>query len=255
MEEKEEPDFDGPPRAPHSCHAYQLMEHAEAMLKEGDRLQASEKAYGAYRHQLKALNEERGWNYRGRDGLFRLKNHVADLAQKELGISDDRIQKLIFASENLHYNFYKDTRPLDEIQNGIKFTKELIDILRQLGGNGNGTPSGHGNGAPSGSENDGEGGSSQPPQSSGHGSGTPSGSENDGEGGSSQPPPPSARRNGAASVGKSHLTPQMSPHMRQAKKLRKKFSERIGEESSIPLVGPGDFAFMSQAEFDALQDF
>ena len=220
-EENEAPDFDNPPIDSHDNYVDQLMEHAEAMLKEGDRLQASERAYGAYRHQLKALNEERGWNYGGRDGFVRLKKHVADLAQKELGIEEKQMRLLMIAPEDLHTNFYNDTRPLDEIQDGIEFTKELIDILRQLGGNGNGTPSGNGNGAPSGSENDGEGGSSQPPQSSGHGSGAPSGSENDGEGGSSQPPPPSARRNGAASVGKSHRTAQIPPHIRQAKKLRK----------------------------------
>ena len=96
---------------------------------------------------------------------------------------------LMTVPRDLHENFYKDTRPLDEIRDGIEFTKELIDIMRQLGGDGNSASSGNGNDTPSGSGNDGEGGSPQLPQSLGH-------------------------RNGTASMGTSHRTPQM----RQAKK-------------------------------------
>lgn len=222
-EENEEPNFDDPPRAPHSCHAYQLMEHAEAMLEEGDRLQAAEKAYGAYRHELKALAEEQGWED-NKNTQPDLRRRVIELAQKQLNKEEDRMRLLMTVPRDLHENFYKDTRPLDEIRDGIEFTKELIDIMRQLGGNGNGAPSG--NGTPSGSGNDGEEGSSRPPQSSGH-------------------------RNGTARMGKSHRTPQLSPHLRQAKKQKEKFKE----QPSVPLLTRNNFAFMTQAEFDALKDF
>ena len=248
-EKNEEPDFNKPPRAPHSCHAYQLMEHAEAMLEEGDRLQASEKAWGAYVHQMKALAEAKGWLYRSTGDLDELNAKAAKLAHEELGEKEGEVLDMANAADTLHKNFYGDVKAIPTIRRNMRRTKDLIDILRRLGGNGNGTPSGNGNGTPSGNGNG---------TPSGNGNGTPSGSGNDAgsEEGSSQPPPsPSARRNGAASVGKSHLTPQMSPHMRQAKKLRKKFSERIGEETSMPRLTENNFAFMSQAEFDALKNF
>lgn len=187
-EENEDPDFNDPPRAPHRCHADQLMEHAEAMLEEGDRLQAAEKAYGAYRHELKALAEEQGWED-NKNTQPDLRRRVIELAQKQLNKEEDRMRLLMTVPRDLHENFYKDTRPLDEIRDGIEFTKELIDIMRQLGGDGNSASSGNGNDTPSGSGNDGEGGSPQLPQSLGH-------------------------RNGTASMGTSHRTPQM----RQAKK-------------------------------------
>ena len=223
--ENEAPDFNAPPRTPHSVHAYQLMDHAEAMLEEGDRLQASEKAYGAYRHQLKALAEEQGWED-NKNTQPELRRRVTELAQKKLNKEEDRMQLLMIAPVDLHTNFYKDTRDLDEIRNGIKFTKELIGIMRQLGGDGNSASSGNGNDTPSGSGNDGEGGSSRPPQFSGH-------------------------RNGTASMGKSHRTPQMSPQMRQAKKLKGQFRE----QPSVPLLTQNNFPFMTQAEFDALKNF
>ena len=231
--ENEAPDFDDPPRTPHKCHAYQLMEHAEAMLEEGGRLQASEKAYGAYRHQLKALAEEQGWED-NKNTQPELRRRVAELAQKKLGIKEKQMQLLMIAPVDLHTNFYKDTRSLDEIRYGIKFTKELIGIMRRLGGDGNSASSGNGNDTPSGNGND-----------------TPSGSGNDGEGGSSQPPQSARHKDGTASMGTSHRTPQM----RQAKKLKGQFREQLVEEPSVPLVGPDDFPSMTQAEFDALKDF
>ena len=57
-------------------------------------------------------------------------------------------------------------------------------------------------------------------------------------------------------MGTSHRTAQLSPQMRQAKKQKEKFREQLVEQpSSVPLVGPNDFPFMTQAEFDALKDF
>lgn len=223
-EKNKAPDFNAPPRTPHSVHAYQLMDHAEAMLEEGDRLQASEKAWGAYIHQIKALAEEIGWPYRNTRDLPSFETLVAKLAHEKLDdIESEREVKYRAAVvDSLHKNFYGDVQPISQIRWNMEITKELIDILRRLGGNGNSAPSGNGNGTPSGSGNDGEGGSSRPPQSSGH-------------------------RKGTASMGKSHRTPQM----RQAKKLKGQFRE----QPSVPLLTQNNFPFMTQAEFDALKDF
>lgn len=225
-EKNEAPDFNAPPRTPHKCHAYQLMDHAEAMLEEGDRLQASEKAWGAYIHQIKALAEEKGWPYHTTWDLPSVESLVAKLAHEKLGKEEGEVLALAEITDALHKNFYGDVKPIPRIRWNMEKTKELIDILRQLGGDGSSAPSGNGDGTPSGSGNDGEGGSSRPPQSSGH-------------------------RKGTASMGKSHRTPQMSPQMRQAKKLKEQFRE----EPSVPLLTQNNFPFMTQAEFDALKNF
>ncbi len=45
-------------------HSERLIRHAEEQLVSGDRLQASEKAWGAVAHHLKGIAEQRGWSYR-----------------------------------------------------------------------------------------------------------------------------------------------------------------------------------------------
>ena len=49
------------PQEPHSVHSVRLLDHAGAALEEGDRLQASEKIWGAVSHALRAVASRRGW--------------------------------------------------------------------------------------------------------------------------------------------------------------------------------------------------
>ena len=48
---------------PHKVHSERLIRHAEEQLAKGDRLQASEKAWGAVVHRLKDIADQRGWKY------------------------------------------------------------------------------------------------------------------------------------------------------------------------------------------------
>lgn len=147
-EENEDLDFDNPPFEPHSVHADRLLQHAYDMLEKGDRLQATEKAWGAYTHQMKALANAKGWKYDKSNDLFRLSEQVDDLAQKELGTQEGEVFLLTNGPGSLHYNFYKDEMPLSTMRRYTDLTKSMIDILRKL--EGNGTASGNGNDAGSG---------------------------------------------------------------------------------------------------------
>ena len=49
------------PIDPHSAHSERLMEHAAEQFELGDRLQASEKAWGATARRLKTFTNRRGW--------------------------------------------------------------------------------------------------------------------------------------------------------------------------------------------------
>ena len=55
------------PRSPiesHAVHSERLMRHAWERLEQGDRLQASEKCWGAVAHALKAVSQRYGWRHR-----------------------------------------------------------------------------------------------------------------------------------------------------------------------------------------------
>lgn len=54
----------GPPRAPHADHSARLLAHAQEMIGKGDRLQASEKIWGAVAHKMKEIACGRGWGWR-----------------------------------------------------------------------------------------------------------------------------------------------------------------------------------------------
>ena len=48
----------------HAVHSDRLIRHAWEQLEQGDRLQASEKAWGAVAHALKDIAARRGWRNR-----------------------------------------------------------------------------------------------------------------------------------------------------------------------------------------------
>ena len=55
------------PRSPiesHAVHSERLMRRAWEQLERGDRLQASEKCWGAVTHALKAASQRYGWRHR-----------------------------------------------------------------------------------------------------------------------------------------------------------------------------------------------
>ena len=52
-----------PPIEPHAVHSERLLVHAREMIEKGDRLQASEKIWGAVVHAIKAVARERGWSF------------------------------------------------------------------------------------------------------------------------------------------------------------------------------------------------
>ncbi len=57
-----------------------FLHHAKIELEEGRRLQASEKAWAAVAHALKAMAQERGWNHTSHAHLRAIGSHVANLS-------------------------------------------------------------------------------------------------------------------------------------------------------------------------------
>ena len=99
---------------------------ADEYLQAGDRMQASEKGWGAVAEAVKSIAEERGWNHKS----HRLLNDVAFQLAEEWGRPDVRI--LFTATKDLHVNFYEDNLGLDNIAASVGDAKVLLAELATL---------------------------------------------------------------------------------------------------------------------------
>ena len=90
-----------------------LLEQAQEELDKGDILQASDKAWGATAHAIKAVCQRMGWNHHAHNHLNAAANYIAS----ELGRDDFRTA--FGYLEALHINYYEHQRRADEIRTGI----------------------------------------------------------------------------------------------------------------------------------------
>ncbi len=104
----------------------EYIQRADGYLRAGDRVQASEKGWGAVAVAVKSIAEERGWNHRG----HRLLNDAVFQLSQEWNRPDVKI--LYDATEKLHINFYEDTMELDDIAASVSVAKTLLQELESL---------------------------------------------------------------------------------------------------------------------------
>ena len=101
-----------------------LIQQARAELDAGDRLQATEKIWGALAQMLKAHGQQRGWQNLGG---HRTVGHIArqlDAEYDEIKVSDAYI-----AADNGHRNFYDNEMSVPEIQ---EILADVSSVLPQL---------------------------------------------------------------------------------------------------------------------------
>ena len=110
----------------HDIHSRRLIRHAEEMLEAGDRLQASEKAWGAVAHRLKVVADNRGWRYETATDAC---TAVMILAREQ---RNPNIRTLFDVAYGLHNYYYGDTRPADYIREQVADVKELLAILERI---------------------------------------------------------------------------------------------------------------------------
>ncbi len=114
----------GDPIESHTIHSDRLMRHAWEQLEKGDRLQASEKAWGAVAHQLKVVANARGWRYETHRDVYDIKDRVAALTD------DPTLVRALFSTANgLHRNYYIDAMPVSELKSELNQVERLLDIL------------------------------------------------------------------------------------------------------------------------------
>ena len=97
------------PRRPHKEHSVRLMAQAKQELAAGDDLQAAEKAWGAFSHALKALADERHWEYNDHVQVRPIVNAL--VAES----NDPQLRYEAGIAHHLHTNYYRDSYTLEEI--------------------------------------------------------------------------------------------------------------------------------------------
>ena len=112
------------PLESHLTHSQRLMEHAEEQLAKGDRLQASEKAWGAVAHQIKAIANRRGWKYDAHSQVYDLVRRLAEETEDPILVRD-----LFSTANGLHRNYYADAMPLEQLGYELSRVKSLLRIL------------------------------------------------------------------------------------------------------------------------------
>ena len=103
-----------------------LIRQAEEELRNGDRLQASEKGCGAAAHALKAVAEQRGWRHSSHALLV----GVADTLAKETG--QPNICRLFDVASALQRNVDEGRMNEQDVAVRLEDVKELLGLLRPL---------------------------------------------------------------------------------------------------------------------------
>ncbi len=104
----------------------QFLRQAESEFAQGDRRQASEKAWGAAAHAVKAVAQQRGWRHDGHRYLF----EAIDKIYYETGNREYLV--LIKSANSLHMNFYENWQTDNSVQDGIERVKVLLNKLEPL---------------------------------------------------------------------------------------------------------------------------
>jgi hypothetical protein len=107
----------------HAIHSRRMLDHAAEMIAQGDRLQASEKIWGAAAHRLKEIATEREWPNDSHADGFAIIQYIG----RHFG--DRRIGQLFGLASDTHQNFYEDRLPVDELSDRLESIASLLDLL------------------------------------------------------------------------------------------------------------------------------
>ena len=104
-----------------------FIQQADEELASGDHIQASEKAWGAVAHYIKAIAERRGWRQtRHRDYYTNMEFLSEETSDKEA------FRRFFMVADGLHANFYNDYMSAEQVCESIEDAKELIAILDDI---------------------------------------------------------------------------------------------------------------------------
>ncbi|MYC32476.1 MAG: hypothetical protein F4X64_04795 [Chloroflexi bacterium] len=101
-----------------------LIQQARAELEAGDRLQATEKAWGALAQMMKAHGQQRGWlNLGGHRTVGHIARHL------EAEYEEIAVLRAYVAADNGHRNFYDNEMSPPEIEGIITVVESVLPPL------------------------------------------------------------------------------------------------------------------------------
>lgn len=110
----------------HARISRRFMQHAWEQLEQGNRLQTSEKAWGATCHALKAIAVQRGWRHDDRSLEFAIAGQLAsefDRADFDVSLN---------TANGLHSNFYANQQDEEAIRNVLLVVERFVDDLEEV---------------------------------------------------------------------------------------------------------------------------
>ena len=108
-----------------AIHSRRLLDHAAEMLERGDRIQASEKIWGAAACQVKAIADARGWPNTSHTDGYSIVGYIARQ------IDNEQIDILYAVASDTHQNFYEDRLQIAHLQVRLRAITELIRLLEE----------------------------------------------------------------------------------------------------------------------------
>ena len=103
-----------------------LLRQAQEELDADDLIQASEKAWGAAAHAVKAVAEKWGWYHQGH---FRL-NAAVDYISFERNRQD--LNDLYLHPNLMHFNYYEHELAEDKVQIAINATRTFVEEMEKI---------------------------------------------------------------------------------------------------------------------------
>ena len=100
-----------------------FLEHSREQLDKGDLLQASEKAWGAAAHSLKAIADGRGWNHNS----HYLIHAILDQLAREFERPD--FYDHLATALSMHQNFYENNRDVAAVAYAIDGVEQFLAKL------------------------------------------------------------------------------------------------------------------------------
>ena len=103
-----------------------FVDHARNQLARGNRLQASEKLWGAAAHALKSIAMQRGWRHGHRSYIFAIASQLSDEYEQP------NFTVRLNIADSMHGNFYENERDETNINNAIAELVQFIDDLDEV---------------------------------------------------------------------------------------------------------------------------
>ena len=126
--------------AKHSARADELLQHAQDImaknksdapgeLSAADRLQVSEKIWGSFAHNVKAIAATKGWVYRSRSAHDNMEAYLSSLLPLE---ERGELNLALNAMTQMHNNFHDDQLPEWRLVGMVEMTRDLNALMWQL---------------------------------------------------------------------------------------------------------------------------